>query len=99
MVYGHIHGQVPVLQLDSEGHAILLHESNCLIGATARTWHNHSDQNEWTKLLKSRIDFLSLFLYSLKGFAVNKESIWRLTAFPLENPHWSQQVSREWDLA
>lgn len=43
MVYGHIHGQVPVLQLDSEGRAILLHESNCLIGATVRTWHNHSD--------------------------------------------------------
>lgn len=43
MVYGHILGQAPVLQLDSEGCAILLHESNCSVGATARTWHNHAD--------------------------------------------------------
>lgn len=43
MVYGHIHGQIPVLQVDSVGYAILLHESNCSVGITAQTWHNHSD--------------------------------------------------------
>lgn len=53
MVYGHIHGQAPVLQLDSEGCAILLHESNCSVGTTAQKWHNCSDfvllnQNEQT---------------------------------------------------
>lgn len=69
MVYGHIQGQIPVLQVDSEGYAILLHESNCLVGIAAQTWHNHSDfshfnRNEQTSQKQDWL--ISLFLNSMR---------------------------------